>query len=147
MDTIFKGRNAYKHIEKLAVEIGARTAGSPEDSEAADYIKGYFEGLGLDTSVQEFEIETGYMKNSTLEVLKPYGESISCAGMPMLGKTGPGGIEGELIRIESTRGAFSVRYFGQIGLFPCVFHQGDHLFHIGFPAAAIPLTSRNFLEK
>ncbi len=102
MDTIFKGRNAYKHIEKLAVEIGARTAGSPEDSEAADYIKGYFEGLGLDTSVQEFEIETGYMKNSSLEVLNPYGESILCAGMPMLGQTGPGGIEGELIRIETT---------------------------------------------
>lgn len=96
MNTIFNGRNAYKHIEKLAVEIGARTAGSPEDSAAADYIKGYFEGLGLDTSIQEFEIETGYMKNASLEVLKPYGESISCAGMSMLGQTGPEGIEGEL---------------------------------------------------
>ena len=102
MNTIFNGRNAYKHIEKLAVEIGARTAGSPEDSAAADYIKGYFEGLGLDTLIQEFEIETGYMKNASLEVLKPYGESISCAGMSMLGQTGPEGIEGELIRIETT---------------------------------------------
>jgi len=51
MDTIFNGKKAYRHIEKLAVEIGARTAGSPEDYAAAEYIKGYFEGLGLDTSV------------------------------------------------------------------------------------------------
>ncbi len=102
MDTIFDGSKAFKHIEKLAVEIGARTAGSPEDHAAADYIKGYFDGLGLDTTVQEFEIETGYVKNASLEVLKPYSESISCEGMSMLGQTGPKGIEGELIRIETT---------------------------------------------
>jgi len=42
------------------------------------------------------------MKNASLEVLKPYGESISCEGMSMLGQTGPEGIEGELIRIETT---------------------------------------------
>ena len=89
MDTIFNGKKAYRHIEKLAVEIGARTAGSPEDSAAAGYIKDYFEGLGLDTSVQEFEIETGYMKNASLDVLKPYGKSIPCEGMSMLGQTDP----------------------------------------------------------
>lgn len=102
MDTIFDGSRAFKHIEKLAVEIGARTAGSPEDQAAAEYIKGYFEGLGLDTSVQEFEIESGHVKNASLEVLKPYSESISCEGMSMLGQTDPEGIEGELIRIETT---------------------------------------------
>lgn len=102
MNTIFDGSKAFKHIEKLAVEIGARTAGSPEDYAAAEYIKEYFEGLGLDTSVQEFEIESGYVKNASLKVLKPYDESISCEGMSMLGQTGPEGIEGELIRIETT---------------------------------------------
>jgi aminopeptidase YwaD len=102
MDTIFDGSRAFKHIEKLAVEIGARTAGSKEDEAAADYIKGYFEGLGLDTSVQEFEIESGHVKNASLEVLKPYGEAVSCEGMSMLGQTGPAGIEGELIHIETT---------------------------------------------
>ncbi len=102
MDTLFEGKRAFNHIKKLAVEIGARTAGSKEDQAAGEYIKSYFEGLGLDTSVQEFEIETGYMKNAALEVLKPYSESIKCEGMSMLGQTGPEGIEGELIRIETT---------------------------------------------
>jgi aminopeptidase YwaD len=102
MGTIFDGSRAFKHIEKLAVEIGARTAGSKEDKAAADYIKGYFEGLGLDTSVQEFEIESGHVKNASLEVLKPYCEAVSCEGMSMLGQTGPEGIEGELIHIETT---------------------------------------------
>jgi len=102
MGTIFDGSKAFKHIEKLAVEIGARTAGSKEDQAAARYIKEYFEGLGLDTTVQEFEIETGDVKNASLEVLKPYGESIPCEGMSMLGQTGSDGIQGELIRIETT---------------------------------------------
>jgi len=102
MGTIFDGSKAFKHIEKLAVEIGARTAGSPEDQAAAGYIKEYFEGLGLDTTVQEFEIETGNVNNASLEILKPYGEFIPCEGMSMLGQTGPEGIEGELIRIETT---------------------------------------------
>ncbi len=60
MKTLFDGEKAFKHIEKLAVEIGARPGGSTEDQLAAKYIKKYFEKLGLETSIQEFEIKTGY---------------------------------------------------------------------------------------
>lgn len=102
MTTLFEGEKAFNHIKKLAVDIGARTAGSKEDHEAGEYIKNYFEKLGLETSVQEFEIETGYMKNASLDISKPYSESIPCEGMSMLGQTGPEGVTGELIRIETT---------------------------------------------
>ena len=102
MKTLFEGQRAFNHIKKLAVDIGARTAGSKEDQAAGEYIKNYFEELGLDTSVQEFEIETGYVKNASLGITKPYSESITCEGMSMLGQTGPEGITGELIRIETT---------------------------------------------
>ena len=102
MKTLFDGEKAFKHIEKLAVEIGARPGGSIEDQRAAEYIKQYFEGLGLDTSIQEFEIKTGYTVNQFLEVTKPYSETIACEGMSMIGQTGPEGIIGELIHLETT---------------------------------------------
>lgn len=89
MKTLFDGGKAFKHIEKLAVDIGARPGGSPEDKRAAEYIKGYFEGLGLDVSLQEFEIETGYCTNQSLEITAPYKASIPCSGLSMIGKTGP----------------------------------------------------------
>lgn len=102
MGTLFEGDRAFDHIKKLAVDIGPRTAGSTEDHSAAEYIKKYFEDLGLEASTQEFEIETGYMKNASLDVTAPYSESISCEGMSMLGQTGPEGVTGELIRLETT---------------------------------------------
>lgn len=102
MVSLFEGERAFKHITKLAVDIGARTAGSSEDHSAAEYIENYFKEIGLETSTQEFEIETGYTKHASLDVTEPYSESIKCEGMPMLGQTRPEGIEGELIRIETT---------------------------------------------
>jgi hypothetical protein len=37
-----------------------------------------------------------------LEILEPYSEIVECEGMSMIGETGPEGVEGELIRIETT---------------------------------------------
>jgi aminopeptidase YwaD len=102
MKPLFDGDNAFKHIEKLASEIGARPGGSPEDKRAAGYIKSYFEELGLDVSTQEFEIETGYTTNQSLEITAPYEDKIPCAGLSMIGKTGPEGVEGALVYIETT---------------------------------------------
>ncbi len=102
MKTLFDGKKAFKHIEKLAVEIGARPGGSLEDQLAANYIKQYFEGLGLDVSTQEFEIKTGYTVNQSLEIIEPYCESIPCEGLSLIGRTGPEGVTGELVHIETT---------------------------------------------
>ena len=102
MKTLFDGEKAFKHIEKLAVEIGARPGGSPEDQLAAKYIKEYFEGLGLAVSTQEFSIKTGYVVNQSLEIVKPYKESVTCEGLSLIGNTGPEGVTGELVHIETT---------------------------------------------
>ena len=102
MKTLFDGERAFQHIKKLAVDIGARPGGSKEDQEAAKYIKSYFEELGLETSVQEFEINTGYTTHQSLEVTQPYHESIPCEGMSLIGQTGKQGITGELVHIETT---------------------------------------------
>jgi hypothetical protein len=102
MSTLFSGEKAFKHIEKLAVEIGPRQGGYDEDRLAADYIESEFKKLGLKTWRQEFEIKTGRTKAQKLEILEPYTETVECEGMSMIGETGPDGVEGELIRIETT---------------------------------------------
>jgi hypothetical protein len=106
MKPLFDGKKAFKHIEKLAVDIGARPGGSPEDHKAAEYIKGYFESLGLKTWTQEFTINTGHTTNQSLEVIKPYKKAIPCEGLSLIGQTGPEGIEGELVYIETTDEAY-----------------------------------------
>ena len=102
MSTLFSGEKAFKHIEKLAVEIGPRQGGYDEDRLAADYIESEFKKLGLKTWRQEFEIKTGRTMAQRLEILEPYTETVECEGMSMIGETGPDGVEGELIRIETT---------------------------------------------
>ena len=102
MSTLFSGEKAFKHIEKLAVEIGPRQGGYDEDRLAADYIESEFKKLGLKTWRQEFEIKTGRTTAQSLEILEPYTETVECEAMSMIGETGPDGVEGELIRIETT---------------------------------------------
>jgi aminopeptidase YwaD len=102
MSTLFSGEKAFKHLEKLAVEIGPRQGGYEEDWLAADYIESEFKKLGLKTWRQGFEIKTGRTTAQMLEILEPYSEAVECEGMSMIGETGPEGVEGELIRIETT---------------------------------------------
>jgi alkaline phosphatase isozyme conversion protein len=48
------GAMAYQHMNYLAYEIGQRVAGSENERLAAQYIKGQFERIGLETTVQDF---------------------------------------------------------------------------------------------
>lgn len=49
--------NPLKHIHRLAVEIGARPATSPQERAAADYGAEFLRSLGLDVTLQHFRIE------------------------------------------------------------------------------------------
>ncbi|MFW6109457.1 MAG: hypothetical protein ACOC6N_03305, partial [archaeon] len=93
---MFNGEKAFKHIEKLAVDIGPRPGGTERDREAVNYIQSYFELLGLDVSTQDFEINTGHTVNQSLEIVEPYNVTIPCEGMSLIGETGPKGITGEI---------------------------------------------------
>ncbi|WP_342431588.1 M20/M25/M40 family metallo-hydrolase [Neobacillus sp. FSL H8-0543] len=48
------GAMAYEHMKYLAYEIGPRVAGSENERLAENYIKGQFERIELDTTVQNF---------------------------------------------------------------------------------------------
>lgn len=51
---------AREDLLKLAVDIGPRGAGTTAEAKAADYVRGRFEGRGLETSVEEFSTVSTY---------------------------------------------------------------------------------------
>jgi Zn-dependent M28 family amino/carboxypeptidase len=51
------GQIAHQHLAALADDIGARIAGSPEEAEAARYIRTAFDSLGYETQVQPFSFK------------------------------------------------------------------------------------------
>lgn len=98
MNTRFSGENAYKHLVKMAGELPHRNSGSDNERKAAEYIKKYFESIGLKTWTQSFEVDTGVAVTEKV-ILK--GEEIQCKALPLAGSTGPDGVEGELYFVES----------------------------------------------
>jgi hypothetical protein len=101
-NVLFNGERAYRDLEKLALEIGPRPAGSKADAEAANFIASEFESLGLKTTIQEFEITTGKVISKGLEIVEPYHEEVACQSMTLMGDTEPEGVEGELVYLETT---------------------------------------------
>ena len=98
---LFDGEKAFKYIEKLAVDIGTRPSGSEAEKKAADWIASEFKALGLKTSIEEFEVTTGRVVSQKLEVLEPKMGEIPCEVMPLYGSTGPEGVTGELVYLET----------------------------------------------
>ncbi len=100
-ELLFDGEKAFKYIEKLAVDIGTRPSGSEAEKKAADWIASEFKALGLKTSIEEFEVTTGRVVSQKLEVLEPKMGEIPCEVMPLYGSTGPEGVTGELVYLET----------------------------------------------
>jgi Iap family predicted aminopeptidase len=98
---LFNGERAFKDLEKLAVELGTRPSGSDAEKKAATWIASEFEAIGLKTAIEEFEVTTGRVVSKKLEVLAPYSEEVGCEVMPLYGSTGSGGVEGDLVHLET----------------------------------------------
>jgi len=97
----FDGKNAFKYLEHMAVHIGTRPSGSEEEKKAAEWIESEFKAMGLKTEIQEFEVTSGKVISQKIEVQEPYNEIVPCEVMPLSGSTGPDGVTGELIYLES----------------------------------------------
>jgi len=52
-------------------EIGPRMKGSDGDKRAADYIRSYFESLGLEVWEQSFDVEYASLIDHKVEILEP----------------------------------------------------------------------------
>jgi Iap family predicted aminopeptidase len=98
---LFDGEKAFKYIEKMAVDIGTRPSGSEAERKTADWIASEFKAMGLKTSIEEFEVTTGRVVSQKLDVLEPKMGEIPCEVMPLYGSTGPEGVTGDLVYIET----------------------------------------------
>jgi len=106
---LFNGELAFKDILKLAAEIGTRPSGGEKEREAAEWIASEFEKIGLETTIEEFEVKTGRVVSKRLEVTEPYAEEIGCEVMPLYGGTGPDGVTGDLVYLDT----LDEEYLGQ----------------------------------
>jgi aminopeptidase YwaD len=97
----FSGEKAFEYLRKLAVEIGSRPSGTEAEKKSAEWISAEFQRLGLESKIEEFDAFTGGVESKKLEVLEPYKAEIPCEVMPLSGSTGPDGVVGSLIHLDS----------------------------------------------
>ncbi len=92
----FDGERAFAHLRHLAVEVGGRLGGSPEEKQAAAYIEAHFQGLGLSTRLQPFAVRTYGAVEARLEILDPPLGAIPCEMFYLSQDTPPEGAAGEV---------------------------------------------------
>ena len=97
----FSGEKAFEYVKKLAVDIGSRPSGTDAERRSAEWILSEFKRLGLDARIEEFDAFTGSVKAKRLEVLEPYRAEVPCEVMPLSGGTGPKGVTGGVLHLDS----------------------------------------------
>jgi aminopeptidase YwaD len=97
----FSGEKAFGYMKKLAVDIGSRPSGTEAERRSAEWILSEFKRLGLDAGIEEFDAFTGSVKAKKLEVLEPYRAEVQCEVMPLSGSTGPKGVTGGVLHLDS----------------------------------------------
>ncbi|HOQ98009.1 MAG TPA: M28 family peptidase [Anaerolineae bacterium] len=94
--THFDGARAFAHLRHLAVEIGGRLGGSPQEKQAAAAIEAHFRSLGLSTRRQPFPVRTYGAVEAQLEILDPPLGRIPCEMFYLSQDTPPEGVTGDI---------------------------------------------------
>ena len=97
----FNGEKAFEYLKKLAVDIGPRPSGTDAERRSAEWILSEFKKLGLKAWYEEFEAFTGKVKAKKLEIIEPNRREINCEVMPLSGSTGPDGVTGDIIHLDT----------------------------------------------
>lgn len=98
-DLRFDGERAYAHLHHLAVEIGPRLGGSDSERRAAEYIKDYFEELGLHAWLEPFPVQSYDLTEKRLEILDPPLGEVFCEVYYLNQDTPPEGVEAEVVYV------------------------------------------------
>lgn len=126
---MFDGEKAYVHLRELAAEIGPRASGTQNEKMAAEYIISHFKRMGLKAYYQEFNVRTASALTQRLEVLEPYQDEVECTAFLLAGDTGPDGVEGELVYMDSLSDEYiSSEIDGKIVMTSGFFRKGLELF-------------------
>jgi aminopeptidase YwaD len=113
-------RNVMRHLDVLCSQIGMRYSGTQGEREGAEYIASQMRRYGLQVKFHEFEflnwlpcnVEATLLKGGKEKRIQGIGEFVFSQATP------PGGVEGELVFLESDHDAHfrSRRLRGKIGL-------------------------------
>lgn len=101
-DLRFSGREAFKHLRHLALEIGPRLTGSVGEHRAARYIERQFRALGLNTRLQRYPTFTFGAKKCAFQVReRGKWRSVDCQPVMLSKNTPPAGVRGAIYFAES----------------------------------------------
>jgi len=120
----FDAGSAYGFMEKLVLGVGNRESGTGSELRAAQQIKNWFEELGLiNVRMEEFEVQTSRILRE--DVSLPDGKRLGCAAVGNSTSTPPGGVEGELVMLESTSQEALKRIGGKVAVLNTILHQKE----------------------
>jgi hypothetical protein len=101
-DQALAGSEAYRLVESLTVEVGARVAGTPEEARAAEWAVREMKRIGLaNVRVEEFEMEGWVRGPERAETTAPFRHPLVISTLPRSVPTPPGGIEAEAVLFDS----------------------------------------------
>ena len=96
----FSGQRAREDVERLAVGIGSRVAGSPAQDRAVEYLVSQYEAVGLSTERQSFRFPAYDDRGASLAVLAPEQFSLRAQTLTY----SPGGeVEGQVAYVDLAR--------------------------------------------
>mgnify|MGYP001620040113 CR=1 FL=1 len=84
------GQRAYDHVQRLAVDIGPRVAGTPGEVTARDYIRTTLEAYGYDVTVQDFGFDATAYLPARVDV-DPAADPAAVTAIPAIALRGSGG--------------------------------------------------------
>ena len=89
---------AFEVLEKISFE---RIAGTDEEFKAAEMIAEECLKVGVDVTIEDFEIDSPIVHYAEFKVTKPFEQNIHCIGIGRSGNTPDEGISGPLCYIEN----------------------------------------------
>ena len=94
------GKRAYKVLKEISYE---RLGGTKEELSALEIIQREVESLGIETQVEDFEVNSYKIESAEFVVTKPKREVYKVNGFGMCSSTNPEGVFTEFYYLENTK--------------------------------------------
>ena len=104
------GKRAYKVLKEISYE---RLGGTKEELSALEILKREVEVLGVETTVEDFEVNSYSISSCEFSVTKPKKQVYKVNGFGMCGSTDPEGVTTEFYYLESTKNINSFEVSGK----------------------------------
>lgn len=102
MQRALEDNPGYAIVESLTTEVGPRLAGTPAEARARDWAVRLLSRSGFDeVRVEPFEVPVWLRGVERAEILLPFPQPLTVTALGGSVATGPGGVEGRVVRFAS----------------------------------------------